>query len=86
MALTGAETSCSRSTIPSLSAGRRRSFCLPIKDKYFSRVHFLIEELNPPCCRLVDMASTNGTYVNGQRVTTIDLRDGDNIKGGKTFN
>jgi hypothetical protein len=40
-------------------------FRLPLKDKYFSRFQFLIE-VNPPWCRLVDMASTNGTYVNGR--------------------
>ena len=41
-------------------------------------------EVNPPLCRLMDMASTNGTFVNGRKVTTFDLRDGDVIKGGKT--
>src|SRR3954447_26629333 len=58
-------------------------FRLALKDKYFSRIHFMVE-VNPPACRLMDMASTNGTYVNGRRVTTVDLRDGDVIKGGKT--
>jgi Inner membrane component of T3SS, cytoplasmic domain len=38
---------------------------LPQKDEYFSRVHFLVD-VNPPHCRLLDMGSTNGTYVNGQ--------------------
>ena len=58
-------------------------FRLPLKDKYFSRFHFMVE-VNPPLCRLMDMASTNGTFVNGRKVTTIDLKDGDVIKGGKT--
>lgn len=58
-------------------------FQLAHKDPYFSRFHFLVE-VNPPACRLVDMASTNGTLVNGQRVTTIDLHDGDEIRGGQT--
>ncbi len=58
-------------------------FRLPLKDKYFSRFHFMVE-VNPPFCRLMDMASTNGTFVNERKVTTIDLRDGDIIKGGKT--
>jgi hypothetical protein len=58
-------------------------FRLPLKDKYFSRIHFMVE-VNPPYCRLMDMASTNGTFVNGQKVTTIDLRAGDVIKGGRT--
>src|SRR3954471_1434070 len=58
-------------------------FRLPLKDKYFSRVHFLVE-VNPPECRLMDMGSTNGTRVNGRKVQTADLRDGDLIKAGKT--
>lgn len=58
-------------------------FRLPQKDKYFSRSHFLIE-VNPPLCRLMDLGSTNGTYVNGERVTEIDLQHKDVIVGGKT--
>jgi serine/threonine-protein kinase len=34
------------------------------KDPYFSRVHFLVE-VNPPRCRLTDLGSRNGTFVNG---------------------
>ncbi|MDB5351853.1 MAG: stkP 4 [Planctomycetota bacterium] len=56
---------------------------LPLKDGALSRVHFLIE-VNPPACRLIDMASTNGTFVNGRRVSTTDLRHGDLIRCGKT--
>ncbi len=62
---------------------KRAHFQLPVKDKYFSRIHFMIE-VNPPQCRLMDMGSTNGTYVNGKKVDIIDLRDGDVIKAGQT--
>lgn len=58
-------------------------FRLEAKDKYFSRAHFMIE-VNPPLCHLIDMGSTNGTYVNGARVNEVDLKNGDSIKGGKT--
>jgi hypothetical protein len=58
-------------------------FRLPQKDARFSRVHFMIE-VNPPHCRLIDANSTNGTFVNGRRVMTADLHDGDVIKGGAT--
>ncbi len=58
-------------------------FRLPLKDKALSRVHFLIE-VNPPSCRLMDMASTNGVRVNGKRVHTVDLRHGDQIQAGGT--
>ena len=65
--------------------GRSRDaqFRLPFKDKALSRVHFMVE-VNPPRCRLMDMASLNGTFVNGQRATTTDLGDGDTIKAGRT--
>jgi serine/threonine-protein kinase len=58
-------------------------FQLPEKDPYFSRLHFMIE-VNPPACRLLDLGSTNGTSVNGQAVTTVDLRHGDLIEAGDT--
>lgn len=59
-------------------------FQLPDKDKFFSRIHFMIE-VNPPECRLVDMGSHNGTFVNGQRVLSADLKDGDQIRAGHTM-
>lgn len=56
-------------------------FRLPSTDKTFSRFHFLIE-MNPPCCRLIDMASRNGTFLNGKPVGVSPLADGDEIRGG----
>ena len=58
-------------------------FQLPAKDKYFSRIHFMME-VNPPECRLIDMGSHNGTYVNGVKILTADLKDGDQIRAGHT--
>jgi serine/threonine-protein kinase len=63
---------------------RHAHFQLPEKDRYFSRIHFMME-VNPPHCRLIDMGSHNGTYVNGQRVLTGDLGDGDQIRAGHTI-
>ena len=62
---------------------KRAHFRLPEKDEYFSRIHFLVE-VNPPRCQLLDMKSTNGTYVNGRKVAVADLADGDLIQGGQT--
>jgi serine/threonine-protein kinase len=62
---------------------RRAHFRLPNEDRFFSRIHFLVE-VNPPHCRLMDMGSKNGTFVNGRQVSLIDLRDGDEIQGGQT--
>jgi serine/threonine-protein kinase len=63
---------------------KRAHFRLSTKDRYFSRIHFLVE-VNPPQCRLMDMASRNGTFVNGARVKTIDLKAGDRIRAGRTI-
>jgi serine/threonine-protein kinase len=52
-------------------------------DPFFSRVHFLIE-VNPPRCRLTDMSSRNGTFVNGRKVEVVDLADRDEIRAGHT--
>jgi eukaryotic-like serine/threonine-protein kinase len=62
---------------------KRAHFRLATKDRYFSRVHFLVE-VNPPNCRLMDMSSSNGTHVNGKRVDRTDLHDGDLIRAGQT--
>ncbi|MCE9560727.1 MAG: protein kinase [Planctomycetes bacterium] len=55
----------------------------PEDDPFFSRVHFLIE-VNPPRCRLTDMGSRNGTFVNGKKVEVVDLDDNDEIRAGHT--
>jgi serine/threonine-protein kinase len=64
--------------------GRSESaqFCLP-DDRYFSRHHCLLE-IAPPQCFLRDLGSTNGTFVNGQRVESIYLKSGDRVQGGET--
>jgi serine/threonine-protein kinase len=57
--------------------------CLP-DDRYFSRNHCLLE-MNPPHSFLRDLNSTNGTFVNGQRVKTAYLNNGDRIQCGETI-
>jgi serine/threonine-protein kinase len=56
---------------------------LSYDDPYFSRRHFLLE-INPPRCRLLDFRSRNGTFLNGQRVETAEVMNGDTIKAGHT--
>lgn len=63
---------------------KRTHFQLLSKDKYFSRIHFLVE-VNPPRCRIVDMNSHNGTYVNDLRIQSTELNHGDRIKAGHTI-
>jgi serine/threonine-protein kinase len=61
--------------------GRSRNAHYRLPDDYFSRLHFLLE-VNPPRCRLKDLGSQKGTYVNGKKVDDADLSDGDLIQGG----
>jgi hypothetical protein len=53
------------------------------EDRFFSRHHCLLE-IAPPRVFLRDLGSTNGTYVNNQRVQEIFLKSGDRIQGGQT--
>src|SRR4030095_12943425 len=57
--------------------------CLP-NDRYFSRHHCLLE-MNPPHSYLRDLASTNGTFLNGHRVKDAYLNNGDRIQCGETI-
>lgn len=53
------------------------------EDRFFSRHHCLLE-IAPPRCFLRDLGSTNGTFVNGQRVQEVFLNSGDRVQGGQT--
>ena len=57
--------------------------CLP-HDRYFSRNHCLLE-INPPHSHVRDLCSTNGTFVNGQRITEAFLKSGDRVQCGETI-
>lgn len=53
------------------------------EDRFFSRHHCLLE-IAPPRCFLRDLGSTNGTFVNGERVQEVFLKSGDRLQGGQT--
>lgn len=53
------------------------------KDVRCSRLHCRFE-VNPPHCEVVDLKSTNGTLVNGQRVPRQTLKDKDTVQIGTT--
>ncbi|MDR3635798.1 MAG: serine/threonine-protein kinase [Isosphaeraceae bacterium] len=64
--------------------GRSRFVHCPMpEDSALSRDHFLIE-ISPPRCEIRDLGSTNGTYVNDERVDRVRLRSGDRIAAGQS--
>jgi serine/threonine-protein kinase len=58
-------------------------FQLASKDRYCSRFHFMVE-VNPPRCRIIDLDSNNGTHVNGRKVRTAELKNGDEVRAGRS--
>jgi len=65
-----------------LGRSSQAQFSVP-DDGFLSRNHFLIE-FNPPTCLLKDLGSTNGTKVNGLRIESVRLRNGDIITAGES--
>lgn len=64
--------------------GRSRDAHIRLSDnRQFSRFHCRLE-VNPPSVLIVDLGSTNGTKVNGKRVETATLKDGDIVTVGDT--
>jgi hypothetical protein len=49
-----------------------------------SGLHFAIE-FGPKGCRLLDLESSNGTFLNGARVKEATLANGDEIRAGETI-
>jgi len=48
-----------------------------------SRVHCRLTAMPGGELEVTDLESTNGTYINGQRVTTATLNSGDKLKVGR---
>ena len=55
----------------------------PRADRYVSRTHCLVD-IRPPRVIVSDLGSTNGTFINEQRVSHGDLHDGDLLRVGRT--
>jgi two-component system, cell cycle response regulator len=53
-----------------------------LPDEMVSKKHALIEALSRENIYLRDLASTNGTFLNGHQVSTSKLRDGDTLRLG----
>jgi hypothetical protein len=64
--------------------GRGGNCDIPIGDEFASNLHAKIYEVEGRFY-VEDLGSTNGTYVNGRRITyPTELRGGDQIKIGRT--
>lgn len=64
--------------------GRSREAHIRLSNsRKFSRYHCRLE-INPPNVVVIDLGSTNGTKVNGKRVESASLNDGDIVTVGDT--
>lgn len=63
--------------------GRDRRIALPVRDQWMSRRHAAIQYVHNEGFYLVDLNSTNGSFVNGEPVLKrVLLQDGDRIRLG----
>lgn len=65
--------------------GRESSCAIRLQDSEASRVHAELRPLGDGRFQLVDLQSSNGTLVNGQRVEQCVLRSGDRVEIGGTL-
>ncbi len=64
--------------------GRSEESELALQDEEVSRKHALVEVFSREQIFLSDLASANGTFLNGVRVKTVRLKHGDLIRLGNT--
>lgn len=66
-----------------LTIGRDRSSDIVLPDLHASRNHAMIRRFSSGDYYLIDSGSSNGTFINGQRITTPrQLKPGDRIRMG----
>lgn len=65
--------------------GRMPRNTIQILDRILSKVHAQVVRLKDGTYILKDLGSLNGTYVNGQRITEVQLKNGDEISMGATL-
>jgi len=69
---------------PSLTIGRALTNDVVLPDDPVSAEHCRIDRQGREEFHLIDLESTNHTWVNGQRIKSVVLRDGDQIRVGRT--
>jgi pSer/pThr/pTyr-binding forkhead associated (FHA) protein len=70
-------------TDKTITFGRGEDADVLIKDERMSRQHFAVAPRGDNYI-VRDLNSTNGTYVNNERVTEMELKPNDKIRGGQT--
>ncbi len=70
--------------LPVIKVGKLSSSHLRLEDKNVSRMHALIEVTGPGDVSIIDLSSTTGTFVNGQKVNKAKLQSGDSVVIGDT--
>jgi len=66
---------------PEIVLGRSQEATFQVEDDGISRKHAKVMQ-DPAGYSLVDLGSTNGTFLNGSRVSVAELKDGDKIQIG----
>jgi diguanylate cyclase (GGDEF)-like protein len=66
-----------------VTLGRSQTCTFPLPDKGVSRVHARIGDYGNGM-EIIDCGSTNGTFVNGDRIMRVTLDEGDQIRLGVT--
>src|SRR3954447_1880340 len=65
-----------------IKVGKLASSHLRIDDETVSRMHAVIEATGPDEVHIIDLGSTRGTLVNGERISKARLQSGDEIMFG----
>src|SRR5688572_7005171 len=69
---------------PVIKVGKLSSSHLRLDDETVSRMHAVIEVTGPSDISIIDLGSTKGTFVNGQKVNKAKLQSGDTVTLGDT--
>src|SRR6266496_2990246 len=76
-----------RLSLSVIKLGKVPSAHLKLDDETVSRMHAIIEVNGPGDVSIIDLGSTKGTFVNGQKVNKAKLQSGDTIfvRGSAAF-